>query len=321
MNNPWDEINIPATDVYSRLVDQSHPIDFFWARDHLGRYLFIYRGDVGHKLPDKFPSLTGIEIISAPELGSGRERLFLLLKDRKDWEIFLTLCRDLLASTRDLTTRKAAPEIVLRRLNRWQEFLRRERSHLMSESEIKGLIGELGFLIDHIKPAHGIGQAVMYWQGPEDLPQDFNVHDTAIEVKCQLGTTSPKVRISSAEQLCSQLPKNYLYVVTLGRSELENPNAINLFDMVELIRSMLESDAPDRLEKFNNMLYQTRYIDNEEYRLFSYLKTGEQMYKVSDGFPRICPESIPTGIYRLTYDLDLVVCEEFIESPEWINLS
>jgi hypothetical protein len=156
------------SDKYGQTLEADEEVDFFWARDHLGRYLFIYRGDEGEKLPEKYPSLTGIEVSSVPERGTSRERLVLLLKDKKDWEIFLSLCRDLVASTKDLKARKAAPKIVLRRLNRWQEFLSKERSQLLSEREIKGLIGELGFLVDHVKPAHGIGQAVMYWQGPED---------------------------------------------------------------------------------------------------------------------------------------------------------
>jgi hypothetical protein len=83
---------------------------------------------------------------------------------------------------------------------------------------------------------------------------------------------------------------------------------------------LLESDAPERLEQFNNMLYQTHYMDDNEYRQFSYLKTGEQMYIVNNEFPRICPETIPAGVSRITYDLDLVICEEFIGTPGWVKL-
>ena len=47
MINPWDEITPPIKDLSARRVDHSHPLDLFWARDHLGSYLFVYEFPVG----------------------------------------------------------------------------------------------------------------------------------------------------------------------------------------------------------------------------------------------------------------------------------
>ena len=123
------------------------------------------------------------------------------------------------------------------------------------------MIGELLFIVKHVSPAFGMGQAIQFWQGAEDMPQDFNIENCAVEVKCRLGTTAPSVHISSVEQFCTQLSKMYLYVVTLGKTDAEAENVLNLPNLISQIRHELETAAPSALERFNNLIYQTDYVD------------------------------------------------------------
>jgi len=323
LNNPWDEIETPSRDLLYRLIDENHPLRLLRARDIYGRFLFIYEFPASDHIPDKFPDLNGIELHVQ---GPGRDEsancmLLLILKEKKDWQIFLSLCNDLTDSTRGLDQGVQATQIILRRLKRWQEFLQITRSGLLPEKEIKGLIGELFFINNHLMPAFGAGPAVKFWQGPEDAPQDFNVHDCAIEVKCQLGTTTPLVRISSADQLCSQLPEMFLYVVTLGKVEKNMPGSVNLPGLIEKIRNQLETDTPADFEHFNNLLYQTGYLDLEEYEQFNYLVASENIFSVTENFPRICSEDLPTGIERVAYNIKLNECMPFTASPDWMELT
>jgi hypothetical protein len=323
MNNPWEKVSIPAHDVFSRRVDPIHPLDLFWARDSYERFLFIYEFVSSESLPDKFPLLNGIEVrLLTPEQHHGSNyMLLLILKDKKDWQIFSSLCNDIIASTREVEKNNQATGIILRRLKRWQEFLQKSRSELLSEKEIKGLIGELFFIVKHVSPAFGIGQAVQFWQGAENMPQDFNIENCAVEVKCQLGTTAQSVHISSVEQLCTQLSKMYLYVVTLGKTDAEAENVLNLPNLISRIRRELETAAPSSQERFNNLIYQTGYVDLEEYYEYSYLLSAEQMFSVEPGFPRICPSDLLPGIDRLTYDINLLDCEPFTAIPAWMQIT
>lgn len=323
MNNPWEEISIPAHDVFSRRVDHTHPLNLFWARDPYGRFLFIYEFISPDSIPDKFPLLNGIEVrlLTPEQHQSNNYMLLLILKDKKDWQIFSSLCNDIIASTREIDKNSQATRIILRRLKRWQEFLQKSRSELLSEKEIKGLIGELLFIVKHLAPSFGMGQAIQFWQGPEDTPQDFNIENCAVEVKCQLGTTSPAVHISSAEQLCTQLSKMYLYVVTLGKADADAENVVNLPTLIRQIRHELEAATPSALERFNNLIYQTGYIDLDEYNEYSYLLSTEQMFSVEPGFPRICPSDLVPGIDRLTYDINLLDCEPFTATPDWMQIA
>lgn len=320
MNNPWDDISQPSSDVSARRIDHTHALDLFWARDHLGRYLFIFELPPDADMQQSnLPTLVGIQLTHMPPAGKTPPRLVLVLNEKSNWEIFLALCNDMVHTTRACQSTREAVQTILRRLGRWQEFLKKQRPDLLPEEQIKGLIGELLFLRDSLMPKFGAAQAVTFWQGPETLPQDFNVNDCAIEVKCQSGVSQPTVRISSAEQLCPQLPEMYLRVITLGRTAPENSEAIHLPLLVGQIRRQLDTCSPPALERFNDLLYMTGYLDSERYRDFSYLLAGQAMYHVVDGFPRICPDDLPQGIARLSYSVSLAECASFKGTPDWME--
>jgi len=192
-SNPWDSIDLPSRDVSARRVDHTHPLGFFWAKDNQGRYLFLCEFPEGTQLPPKFPDLKGVEVCPP---GDG-QRLILVLKEKSEWKIFHALCIDIVVATRDLHNLTSSVSVIVKRLNRWQEFLRNAKSRLLSEERIKGLLGELLFISDFLVPAFGIQQCLLFWLGPEGCSQDFEVNDSAVEVKCQSGVSIPYLKISS----------------------------------------------------------------------------------------------------------------------------
>lgn len=322
MTNPWSLIEPPAQDLNARRIDHTHPYDMFWAKDHVGHYLFLYefpknRGDVRQL---ELPDLAGIKAQYVPaQTGSLRNQFALILNDPQDWELFYSLCSDLVGATRQAATPQSALQAVLRRLARWHEFLRAGRSELLSEEKVKGLIGELLFLKKHLIPAFGPGDAVRFWQGPEGAPQDFTALECAIEVKCQSGGTRPYVRISSEFQLCSQFPELYLFVVTLGKGTVDLPGTVTLPGLVADIKTALASASYDQIERFNDLLYSVGYIDLDAYLNFIYIVTDESMYRVGPGFPRVCHDTLPHGLAHVTYDLDLLACAQFTGRPSWME--
>lgn len=145
MNNPWSAIEKPSSDFNVRLVDEAHPLKLFWGVDTQRRYLFAYDATVTC-LPEKkaLPRLSGIELYVVPQ--GARGKLVLVLQDNANWELFYALCSDLVRATGDVKDESAAAIVIIRRLQRWQELLRRTRPRTLSPEEIKGLMGELLFL-------------------------------------------------------------------------------------------------------------------------------------------------------------------------------
>lgn len=321
MINPWDQINPPSEDVSARRIDHTHSLDLFWARDHIGHYLFIYEFVPEEKILEfDLPDLVGIQAVYIPaNQNNNNSRLILMLKERSGWEIFLSLCNDLVQATRNVRSSSTAVQAILRRLSRWHEFLKKNRNDILSEEKIKGLIGELLFIRNHLIPAFGVGQSIVFWQGPEGLAQDFNVNNSAIEVKCQSGSSTPNVNITSAEQLCPQLAEMYLFVVTLGKTVPEHVDAINLPILIGEIREKLEQESATQSERFSDLLLMSGYGDSDRYLDFSYILAAEAMFQVTDDFPKICSDAIHSGIISLSYKISLSACEDFENKPAWME--
>lgn len=317
MNNPWEQIKAPIKDLSALRVSAQHPLDFFWAKDHLGRYLFVYEYPSNSEvIINDPPDLVGIETISLPDI-EDKSRLVFVLREKINWELFFALCSDLLNATISIENPKLASTTILHRLRRWQDFLKKTKLDILTEEKIKGLIGELLFLRDQLIPKFGGAESVKFWIGPQGTPQDFNVNECAIEVKCQLGGTIPSVKISSAEQLSSQLPKLYLFVVTLGKAERNNSAAVSLPFLIAEIVSHLEKESSS-LNYFEDQLMEVGYFKSDRYLEYNYLLLEEHVYYVTGDFPRICPDDLKNGVISLNYSIGISECLPYeIELEEW----
>ncbi len=316
MNNPWNEIEKPDVDFNVKLIGESHPLRLYWGRDSQGRYLFIYESPPG-MIPDRksLPKLAGISVAVA--LTRFDCKLVLILNDTVNWELFHSLCEDLVRATSMTDKDEHGSVIFLRRLSRWQEFLKRERSGVLSNESIKGLIGELLLLTDKIATAFSWSDAIGFWKGPEDAPQDFAVHDTAVEVKCQSGGSKPTVRVTSAEQLVPQLPNGFLAVYTIASAARGDPEAFTLNNLVSETRHQLQSESENTRELFEDLLFMAGYTTREEYDDSFFMRIALKCYRISGDFPRIDLASIPDGVERLTYNLRLESCAPFEGTPDW----
>ena len=145
MNNPWSDIATPSREFNVRLVSDKHPLKLYWGKDVRGGYLFIVQFSKD-ATPDKkmLPELSGIRVAIAPAPDCCR--LVLLLNETPNWELFKSLCVDLIYASENSSNHSEAVNIIIRRLLRWHEFLKREKLHLLSPEAIKGLIGELLFM-------------------------------------------------------------------------------------------------------------------------------------------------------------------------------
>ena len=288
----------------------------FWGKDAQGRYLFIYEMppeiEADHR---KLPKLDGVML--AVMKHEHKVRLVLLLNDMSNWELFYSLCIDLIKATAELPDGEIAYSVILRRLSRWQAFLRRKRPSLLSGEEIRGLIGELLFLEEKVVGVFGWQQGVLFWKGPEEAPQDFLIHDTVVEVKCQTGGSKPTIKISSAEQLTPQVPKGYLAVYTITTASASESMSFTLNELVARIQACLDTESSETRDRFDELLSLTGYIPREEYDDTRYKKVKLECFELRSGFPRILMSEIASGIEHVSYSIKLEACRPFISNPDW----
>lgn len=316
MNNPWSQIERPPADLNVRLVDSKHPLKLYWGLDARNRYLFVY-DDEAATMPDKrsLPNLTGISAALVED--KDRAKLVLVLNETSNWELFHALCSDLVRATTRVKEPGHGPAIVLRRLKRWQDFLKREKSGILPMEKIKGLIGELLFLSDQVAERFGWSDAIKFWRGPEGAPQDFAVNETAVEVKCQSGGSKPTVKITSVEQLNPQLPEGYLVVYTLATATGEEDEHFNLNSLVEKVREKMVGAPDEACERFEDLLHLTGYAPAEHYDDHNFSKVAVKSFKLELGFPRIESSSVPSAVESVSYSLELDACADFGAKPNW----
>ena len=153
------------------------------------------------------------------------------------------------------------------------------------------------------------------WKGPEKAPQDFALNETAIEIKCQSGSSRATVKISSAEQLEPQLPEGYLIVFTLA--EADGNEGFDLNMITSQIRSLIADCNSETKEHFEELLIKENYYFSEEYKNHKYTFVRAISYKIEAGFPRIVKSELHDGIDSASYVISLNACEPYKNKPDW----
>lgn len=190
-------------------------------------------------------------------------------------------------------------------LDAWRAMLRRA-SNPMGDSALRGLFGELWCLA---RLARHSPQAVDYWVGPDDQPQDFISARGAIEVKTTGRSPARRITISTIDQL-DDTGHDFLMLVVI--SALEDPQGTTIPDLVEQLIDLDvdETKLLDRIAKAG--LQEDDFGEAAKLRL---RVTDEFSYDVPAGFPRIVASSfsppLPPGISSLRYEVEIGAAQPF----------
>lgn len=312
MTDQWSDISSsahPGIDNVRR-VETHYPLDFRRGKDFQGRYIFVLEGPGDKVSLPAPPKLAGIDV-STDFNTTGSCRLVLTLLDRAQFEIFSVLCHDLLSATSNLPrgANDRGLMVVLKRLLRWQELLKRRQDEVLTRQQIIGLMGELLFLRDRVLPAIGI-DAVSAWRGPYGDEQDFVHGGWIIEIKTQLSTSDQRIFVSSEAQLDTSSGNIVVCHQTLGASSQDEVSSRTLNGLIDEIRTSLGAGGSVALD-FERALIESRYKRRSEYDATRWVLATRRTYMVADSFPRITPSVLPEGIERVTYHIRLEACQPF----------
>ena len=300
--NPWINMNINS----QRRIDKNLNYDFFWIRDIEGRYGFFI-DSTKILQDDKIDiSLKGINIKKV-SIDANNSRLYLILNDNTEYEIFLTLCQDLTNTANKYDNNQEIIEAVENRLRRWQQLLKSNNYSGLTLERQMGLFSELIFLKNKVASEIGIKDAIISWVGPDFDKQDFSIESATIEVKSYKTTKGEIIYISSLQQL--QSPTNPLYLVAYGLTISER--GLSILDIIESIENQISDDWI--LDQFKIKLFEYGYIEgvSNKNRLYKFLIDKENIYEVSEEFPKIEKSNISSKIVSVKYGIDLTECKEF----------
>ena len=310
--NPWRTMQESS----QRRVDFDTIHNLFWITDMERRYGFYLQSQNIFNNTKPPANLKGISILKRNSMQNFGE-LFLVLNKKEEWQIFYTLCQDLISITHKYESDKAMISAVETRLRRWQQLLTHNVDIEMDLERQMGLFSELSCLKQILIPKVGVEEAVISWVGADFDKQDFLLKKSIIEIKSYRTSKSPIVEITSLQQLYSDTKPLYLLAYALTQTSRGN----NIGDLVEEIYTLLDDKPMIVRDIFEKRLLEYGYIPEiQKSPLFEFAVDRCRAYLVSDRFPKILPYSVANQILSVSYSIDLIGCEEFVIDIENINI-
>lgn len=310
LESRWDLLATDHLHPVFQLCDATHPLDFYIGRDTQGQRLLLL---ITPEAPPTIRDMRAIRIRTFKR-DDGKWSLLLELHGATLSPMFSMLCNDLIESSRNanLTAVKSL-SFVLKRLSNWRRLLERGLPDILSESEIRGLCGELLFLRRLFVPL-GKSCATGAWVGPKHAEQDFQAPDAAWEVKT-IRPGAHSVTISSESQLQTTTRTVQLAIFELADAVTGVPGSFSLTTLIDSIRADLSNDH-DAYDVFEERLVDAGYAPRPEYSELVFVEQSLEVFAITKFFPRITGETIAPGISHVVYDLLLSACEEFRVAPQ-----
>jgi hypothetical protein len=254
---------------------------------------------------DKLPEGQGFSVERADPDGSGKLWLALTRKSAGSAELFASMACDVVGALDDAVAAGSDEgkllQVFIGRVAAWQEFMRKGSQALSPEAEI-GLIGELTLLRAIIDAGVPPALAVESWMGPLDGIQDFELGTGALEVKATLSAAGFPARIGSLEQL-DDSTRQPLFVA--GARLRQTESGQNLPGFVEAMRVAVKGDA-EAQRLLSERLLAAGYIDSHSDRYpRKFEQAGTRVVEVAGNFPRMTSGTVPAGIMRAMYEIDL----------------
>ncbi|KQZ67106.1 PD-(D/E)XK motif protein [Nocardioides sp. Root151] len=312
----WSEISrdpAPALAVVRRVLPElSHDLHLGEERPKKVRFLRMHLVGAIGDVPHGTPSTKGVEV-----------KVILETKTKATIQVTETAPRseqfeELVENLIDLLTTDpgdGAAARVLERLLAWQAFFARKTA--LSTDEAAGLFGELLVLTELMAPTLGAPAAVQYWTGPDRKLQDFQLPNVAVEVKTWRGAAAGELKISSERQLDST-GLAHLIIAWVHLDERLDGTGETLADRVQAARDAVAASASASAELETKLLKARWRDDLAEVRTERYSVLVQEHFRVEDGFPRLTPSSLSTGIGSVSYRIDRGAIDPFFIDQELV---
>jgi hypothetical protein len=251
----------------------------------------------------KFPEGSGFRIERVSPKDDTAAWLALTRQPDGSLELFAAMARDIadLLDTCPAADEARGLAMLLGRARAWQEFMRKGSAPLEAEAEI-GLFGELAVLRSIMEAGIAPATACEAWRGPIGGLRDFEIGTGGIEVKSTLSTAGFPARIGSLDQLDDTV-RQPLFIA--GVRMRQTSGGRSLPDAVEALRDIVMGDMEaERL--LAERLIAACYLDahaGQYARRFEL--TDSRFLRVVGDFPRMTPWSVPQGITRASYEINL----------------
>lgn len=295
-------------DAGFRRVDAVHVLNLYYGYDPQWRATLLL---VSSAHPQEIRSS---RIISAEtrKRNDGKWALSFALQQQEYKDLFYSFCNDMVESSRGLKLEHSGAAFICKRYCDWQQMMAQASVQILSKAEIKGLAGEMLFLLECMIPKYGCQQSLDAWTGPARGDQDFITAESWYEIKTASSGTE-EIRISSAEQL-DRNDAGYLVVQFMDTTGADDPKGVTLNRLYEKISTRLETDV--QRKQFAALLWQQGFAVQPAYEKIAFCPGKRQYFQVNAAFPCIRRDSLPLGVSGVNYLLSLSAIASFKKEQE-----
>ena len=277
-------------------IDAMHPLDIYIGHNEKGNKTLVI---VEFGQIEEVESTRMIDVFFTKRTDNKLSLSYSLLDDSMK-DMFYSFCEDIIESSKKIEKENAI-QFVIQRWKNWINLFKNPYTTMLTENEIRGLIGELIFLNEYIFEKYGIEKGLKSWIGSSKAHKDFEIDDTWYEIKT-IRENSLIVKIHSLEQLDDKNTGN-LILVRLEPSSTSISEYIDLNGYIEKVKNRLINDQQNIL--FCEKLKEVGYFYTEEYNKYVYNLKRIERYIVNDKFPKISKDELRDGIVRVSYDIEI----------------
>ena len=303
-----------AYGILKRRVMPESPCDIYLAVEKpQNTRMMLIRVSTG-ALPDAdaFPRSKGCDVraVRLPDDRTDQATVQLILTGARFSDIFTILIQDTASHISQCISEEHCIGTLIERLLSWQHFLDQYGPEGLGEEAQRGLYGELWFLRHYVLPTLNASAGVNSWTGHRRTPQDFELPNCAIEVKTTTGKQHLKLRIANERQLDDRnISPIFIYHISLDARLNSGETLVNL---IKDIRSFISSSQPAR-QSFEAALHNGGYLDlhSPRYEKTGYTIRQSNIFRVSEGFPRIIESDLVNGVGDVQYSISVAECMHY----------
>lgn len=301
-----------SADIFNKINNGSSAIrvheninhNIFLGKDEKNRLIMFAISDLE---PSNITSSNFIEIQTGLR-SDGKWVLSFILTNSNYSDLFCHFCDDMIDYAVE-NKHKDVIESFSNRYIKWQNMLKKNSTGLLSKEAVKGLIGEIHFLINSMVPKYGIEKAVAAWVGMEYNIHDFIVDDLWYEIK-SVKNGAHTVTVSSIEQLDCQ-NDGKLVINYFDDTSITDTNKITLNRIIFELLSLINNDSLKIM--ISDKLLDYGYIYRKEYDTFPFKFIRKEIYNINNTFPAIRRNNIPDTVKNTKYELFIIKIQNYKE--------
>lgn len=268
---------------------------------------FLLTLDINRDVDIKQKQFNNVSI-QIERLSVDTKAIVVTLTNQRFFDTFAKIAADIVSYTMYIPNEAEQVSIFCIKINSWKNIFSKGATDILTLEEQVGLFGELEFIRTMIDEGIHTSVVIDAWKGANAEDKDFLFKGTGVEVKSSI-KQDKLVKISNIRQLDTTGFNNlFLYNYSFVRS---NGGKYTLPSQVDDIRSLLVGSP--YLDEFEAKLLNVGYHDSDKDSYpSSYTISMEDIYHVTDNFPRLTKIVIPEPILDVNYIVDLNVCDSYL---------